>query len=207
MVTDLTISQVGFHGIQVRGELGAHGVAIHHVHILDTGQQLIKGSKAPGATASCRDGLVACSLLEYTDSAPSDYTNGVDVLGGEGWVVRDNVMRRIRGPRAQGHRAGPTVLFWGGSGDTLVERNLLIDCYRGIALGLSPQQDGAPGRPDHRGGIVRRNAICNLAGPADEPLEVNGSSGAGRAQHRPGQRERPLVDQHPLPDEGHPGAQ
>ena len=134
-VADLTISQVGFHGIQVRGESGASGVVIHRVHILDTGQQLIKGSKAEGSKP-CRDGLVACSTLEYTDSAPSDYTNGVDIINGERWVVRDNILRRIRGPRAGGYRSGPTILFWGGSRDTIVERNWLVDCYRGIALGL-----------------------------------------------------------------------
>jgi hypothetical protein len=128
-IADLTISQVGFHGIQVRGENGASRVVIHHVHILNTGQQLIKGTPAQGGKP-CRDGLVACSTLEYTDSAPSDYTNGIDIIDGEHWVVRDNIVRRIRGPRAQGYRAGPAILFWGGSRDTVVERNWLVDCYR-----------------------------------------------------------------------------
>jgi hypothetical protein len=175
-LADLTISQVGFHGIQVRGEAGAHGVVIHHVHILDTGQQLIKGSMSQ-TSKPCRDGLVACSTLEYTDSAPSDYTNGVDVLNGENWVVRDNVLRRIRGLRSQGYRAGPSILFWGGSRDTIVERNLLIECYRGIALGLGRDRPDAPDHLDHRGGIIRRNAICNLDTRADEPIEVNASPG------------------------------
>jgi hypothetical protein len=177
-VADLTISLVGFHGIQVRGEAGAHRVAIHHVHIVDTGQQLIKVSKAPGPQAPCREGLVACSALEYTDAAPTDYTNGVDVINGQGWVVRDNLLRRVRGPRSQGDRAGPAILFWGGSRETIVERNLLLECYRGIALGLLPDQPDAPDRADHRGGIIRRNALCNLSGRADEPIEVNNCPGA-----------------------------
>jgi hypothetical protein len=176
-LADMTISQVGFHGIQVRGERGASGATIHHVHILDTGQQLIKGSTAPGSRP-CRDGLVACSTLEYTETAPSDYTNGVDVLNGEHWVVRDTVLRRIRGPRTQGYRAGPAILFWGGSRDTIVERNLLVDCYRGIALGLLQTQNDAPSRLDHEGGIIRRNAVCNLNPLADEAIEVNASPGA-----------------------------
>jgi len=173
-VADLTISQVGFHGVHVRGGEGTSGVVIHHVRILDTGQQLIKGSTAPG-DRPCRNGLVACSVLEYSDHAPSDYTNGVDVHNGEGWVVRDNVLRRIRGPRAQGWRAGPAILFWNGSRDTVVERNLLVDCYRGIALGLQQTRGDAPGRLDHRGGIIRRNAVGNLNSWADEAIEVNAS--------------------------------
>jgi hypothetical protein len=176
-LADLTISHVGLHGIQVHGESGAFGVVIHHVHILDTGQQLIKGSTAQGSKP-CRDGLVACSTLEYTESGPSDYTNGVDVLNGEHWVVRDNVLRRIRGPRAQGYRAGPAILLWGGSRDTVVERNWLVDCYRGIALGLVQTQENAPDHLDHQGGIIRRNAVCNLNSWADEAIEVNASPGA-----------------------------
>jgi hypothetical protein len=176
-IADLSISQVGFHGIQVRGETGASGVAIHHVHIRDTGQQLVKGSTAPDSKP-CRDGLVACSVLEYTDSAPSDYTDGVDVLNGQGWVVRDNVVRQIRGPSTEGHRAGPAILFWGGSRDTVVERNLIVDCYRGIALGLIAAEGPARGRLDHQGGIIRNNAVCNLNSWADEGIEVNASPGA-----------------------------
>ena len=176
-LADLTISQVGFHGIQVRGESGAHGVAIHNVHIRDVGQQLIKGSAVQGGQP-CRNGLVACSTLEYTDSAPSDYTNGVDIINGEHWVVRDNLLRRIRGPRDQGYRAGPAILFWGGSRDTIVERNLLLDCYRGIALGLVQRRDDVAGRLDHRGGIIRLNALCNLNPWPDEAIEVNASPDA-----------------------------
>lgn len=175
-VADLTIRHVGFHGIQVRGEAGADGIAIHHVRIVDTGQQLIKVSKSP-TSKPCRNGLVACSTLEYTDSAPSDYTNGVDVLNGENWVVRDNVLRKIRGPRSQGYKSGPSILFWGGSSGTIVERNLLIDCYRGIALGLMPGPVDEGRRLDHKGGTIRRNALCNLDTRADEPIEVNASPG------------------------------
>jgi hypothetical protein len=180
-IADLTVTRVGFHGIQVRGEKGASNVVIHNVHVCDVGQQLIKGSAAPGSEP-CRGGLVACCLLEYSDHAPSDYTNGVDVLKGEGWTVRDNTIRRIRGPEANGWRAGPAILFWGHSRNTVVERNWIVDCYRGIALGLASESNGGSGQPDHEGGIIRRNAICNLNPWADEGIEVNGSPGA-RVEH------------------------
>jgi len=180
-VADLTITQVGFHGIQVRGEAGASDVAVHNVHIRDVGQQLIKGSSSADSNP-CRNGLVACCLLEYSDCAPSDYTNGVDVLDGDGWTVRDNTLKRIRGPAEQGYRAGPAILFWRHSRNTIVERNWLVDCYRGIALGLSPEANDGSGRVDHEGGVVRRNAICNPNSWADEAIEVNGSPGA-RVEH------------------------
>ena len=175
-IANLAITGVGHHGVQVRGEKGASGAKIHNVHIIDVGQQLIKGS-ASADSPPCRDGLVSCSTLEYSDSAPSDYTNGIDVLNGWNWTVRNNILRRIRGPQSQNHRAGPAILFWRGSRDTLVERNLVIDCHRGIALGLSPPKSPTEAL-DHSGGTVRRNAVCNLNAWADEGVEINGSPDA-----------------------------
>ncbi len=179
-IADLTVTQVGFHGVQVHGEKGASDVVIHNVHVLDVGQQLIKGT-APGSEP-CRNGLVSCCLLEYSDHAPSDYTNGVDVLNGEGWTVRDNTLKRIRGPEPQGYRAGPAILFWRHSRNTIIERNWILDCHRGIALGLGPESNDGSGQLDHEGGIIRRNALCNLNPWADEGIEVNASPGA-RVEH------------------------
>jgi hypothetical protein len=137
VVADLTVGAVGFHGIQVRGEQGASNVVLHNILVIDTGQQLVKGSTAEnGRTAD--HGLIACSAFEYSDHAPSDYTNGVDILKGKGWVVRDNFFLRIRGPREKGWGAGPAVLFWVGSQDTTVERNLNPWADEGIEANDSP---------------------------------------------------------------------
>ncbi len=184
-LADLTVGSVGFHGVQVRGENGAHDVVLHRVRIVDTGQQLLKVSA--GADGGHADrGLVACSELGYSHAAPSDYTNGVDVLGGKGWTVRDNRFLRIRGPATAGARAGPAVLFWKNAQDTVVERNVILDSYRGIAFGLGPPQGGyAREREavyDHQGGAIRNNVVCNLHSWADEGIEVNAARGA-RIEH------------------------
>ncbi len=170
-IADLTISRVGYHAIQVRGELGADAVSIHNVHLIDTGQQLIKGSMGGDGRGPHR-GRVACSTLEYTDHAPSDYTNGVDVLGGDEWTVRSCVFLRIRGPESNGWRAGPAILFWKEATNTVIEGNLIIGCYRGIALGLNPRPESSDGA-DHRGGVIRRNIIWTRDTWADESIEVN----------------------------------
>lgn len=177
VVADLSVGQVGFHGIQVRGELGVEGVAVHGVRVFDCGQQLLKGSVGKNGKYA-DDGLVACSTFEYRERAPSDYTNGVDVLAGKGWTVRDCVFRNIRGPEARGGAAGPAILFWANSIDTVIERNLVVDCYRGIALGLKPglselARDGEK-RFDHQRGVVRQNIVVSLDGATDEGIEING---------------------------------
>jgi len=179
-IADLTIRDVSHHGIQVRGERGASRPTVHNVHIIDAGQQLLKGSVARQPPYA-DDGLVACSRFEYRDTAPSDYTDGVDLIAVRGWVIRDNEFVRIRGPVNQGYRAGPAVLVWGNSQDTVVERNVIIDSYRGIAIGLvngtaDYARDGNR-EVDHQRGVVRNNVICNQAAWADEAIEANASSG------------------------------
>jgi hypothetical protein len=128
---------------------------------------------------------VACASFNYTDHAPSDYTNGVDVLGGRNWVVRDNEFQRIRGRADQGYRCGPTILFWRDCRDTLVTRNTLVDCYRGIAIGLTPgdaKAGAAESGFDHLRGLVCNNAISNLNAWCDEAIEVNAAKDV-RVEH------------------------
>ena len=150
---------------------------IHNVRIVDTGQQLIKGSTDGGALHA-DEGVVACSTLEYSDHAPSNYTNAVDVLGGDNWIVRDNTIRRIRGVAEERWAAGPAILFWGNSHGTRVERNVIVDSFRGIAFGLGPGAAGRLARDgeafyDHQGGWIRNNVVVNLNSWADEGIEAN----------------------------------
>jgi hypothetical protein len=178
-IADLTVSDVSRHGIQIRGERQASRAVVHNVHIIDAGEQLLKGSvdrEPPFAD----DGLVACSRFEYRDTAPSDYTDGVDLIAVRGWVIRDNTFVRIRGPQDQGYVAGPAILVWGNSQDTVVERNVIIDSFRGIAIGLVPgTADYARNSNrefDHQRGVVRNNVICNMASWADEAIEASAST-------------------------------
>ncbi len=175
-IAHLSVGLVRYHGIQVRGEAGASNVRVYAVRVFDTGQQLLKGSFAPnGRTAD--DGVVECSTFEYSDHAPSDYTNGIDLIGTKDWVIRDNRFVRIRGPRDKRWSAGPAILAWGHAEGTVVERNVVIDCFRGIALGLGPgafsTPRGGPTEVDHRGGLIRQNVVVNLNDWADEGIEAN----------------------------------
>jgi hypothetical protein len=174
-LADLTIRDVRFHAVQVRGERGASRFSLYRSALMDTGQQLLKGSVSRQRIYA-DDGLVACSTFSYSSSAPSDYTNGVDILAAKGWTIRDNLFERIRGPASQRFAAGPAILAWAASADTVVERNLILDSYRGIALGLlaSPNELARSGERvyDHAGGVIRNNVVVNLNSWADEGIEV-----------------------------------
>jgi hypothetical protein len=144
-IADLTIRNAHDHGVSVQGR---DRPKLYNLHIQDIRDQLVKVN--PYGDGS-EDGLLACSRLEYTASAPDDYTNGISAHDAHGWVVRDNEWYRIRTSTGD---PVPTILFWSGSSDTVVERNLLVDCYQGIAFGNSSHGPG-----DHSGGIVRNNFI------------------------------------------------
>jgi hypothetical protein len=175
-VADVTIRDVGYHAVQVRGEQAASAFTLYNARLQDTGQQLLKGSLADNHQVA-DDGLVACSEFSFTTSAPSDYTNGVDIIGTKGWTIRDNRFIRIRGPESRGWKSSPAILAWGAAEDTLVERNVIIDSFRGIALGLaagtaSSRRNGERAY-DHLRGVVRNNVIVNLNNWADEAIEAN----------------------------------
>jgi len=177
LLADMTLRDAYFHNIQIQGENGAHGIRMYRLRLIDAGEQQVKGSSGgpPGPYAD--DGEVACSIIEYSDRARSDYTNGVDVLAGAGWVIRDNLFRNIRAP--VGQLAGPAVLMWRNCLDTIVERNTFVECDRGVALGLASPDPGnardGETTYDHQGGIVRNNFFHRAPGAAtgDVGITVN----------------------------------
>ena len=145
-----------FHGTQVHGESAAMRQQLTNLNISNCGQQLIKVLKSNG-------GILQNSTLQYTDCAPSTYTSGFAVLRSKNLVIRDNQFIRFRGPQSQ--VSGAAILFWQGCHNTLIERNLIIECSKGIALGLST---GLPSKDeniqyDHQNSIVCNNIIVRLS--------------------------------------------
>jgi hypothetical protein len=161
-IADLTIRNATDHGVSIQGR---DRPVLYNLHIADIGDQLVKVNPAGDGS---EDGLLACSRLEYTTTAPDEYTNGISAHDAHRWTVRDNEWLRIRTP---GNTPVPTILFWSGSSDTVVERNLLVDCYQGIAFGNASHSAG-----DHSGGIVRNNMIYASL-PHDTVIEMVHATG------------------------------
>lgn len=161
-IADLTIRNGDEHGVSVQG---SDRPTLYNLRIVDTGYQLVKVN--PTGDGS-EDGLLACSRLEYTTTSPVDYTNGISAHDAHRWTVRDNEWYRIRTPH---NEPAPTILFWSGSSDTVVERNLLVDCYQGISFGNASHGPG-----DHSGGVVRNNFIYASL-PHDVVIEMVHATG------------------------------
>jgi hypothetical protein len=148
-IANLTIRDVYNHGINFNA--GTQTPRVYNVRLADTGQQQLKANP-DGSGGGVNNGVVEYSVLEYSTTSPSGYSNAVDVHTGAGWIVRNNLFRNMRAP--QGQLAGPAILMWNASRDSVVEGNTFIDCQREIALGLEEIA-----LHDHTGGIVRNNFI------------------------------------------------
>ncbi|MCA9533258.1 MAG: hypothetical protein KC593_06260 [Myxococcales bacterium] len=133
-------------------------------------------------TASGRDNVWGYGAQ---DGGTTCYTGGIDSHGGRDWHVHDNhfqgiycdatgVQRPAHG-RAAGERDGMTyngglsehaIHMWdspSGSGHTL-ERNRIVDCARGIGLGL---------RDPVYGGVIRNNMIfSSFSGSAEHDVGI-----------------------------------
>ena len=185
-IADLTVAGSQFHSIQVRGEFGVSYTKIYNVHLVDAGQQFVKVSAGKSKDGPYGDdGLVACSLIEYTTYSkgnghtPATYTNAIDILAGKNWVVRDNMIRRIR---SKDGPAGPAILVWKNAQNTVIKRNQIVDSWRGIALGLMHPGKRSRGGPevlyDHQNGVVENNVILAIREPADAAIENNFARGS-----------------------------
>jgi hypothetical protein len=147
------VHNIYYHDIAVQGDQGAHQVRLYHLRLYDAGQQIVKG--VPGAddvTIEYSELFFSAGAVNHPEGAPpgSCYTNAIDGVTDARWIVRDNLIHDIRCQDLS--LAGPAILLWQGSSDTLVERNTIINSSRGISLGLISATD-------HFNGIARNNFI------------------------------------------------
>ncbi len=166
----LTIRLVSTHAVQVHGEppFDADRVVLRDLRIQDAGEQLVKVSSDYSGGFS-EDGLVEGCELEYTAGiGPQWYIGGVDALFARNWTVRGNTFRGIRSPESR--VAGHAIQFWTSSEYTLAERNIIINCDRGIGYGL--------GDRGHVGGVIRNNMIYHDGSRGDVGIELENAPGA-----------------------------
>lgn len=144
-IADLTIRDCGNHGISTVGD----STFIHNVRIQNTYEQMIKGNAVGDGPDN---GIVQCCLLEYPGgTGPQYYIGGIDIHMGNNWIVRDNVFKNIQSP--SNSVAEHAVHFWNNGADNIIERNLIINCDRGIGFGL--------GSSPNTGGVIKNNMIYN----------------------------------------------
>lgn len=172
------------------------GGRVYNVKLEDARQQFVKSSSVTTASDNVE---VACSEFQLTnsgrphvDSDSSDcYTGGIDAHRSRGWWVRDNQFRDIY--CTNGGLAEHAVHFWNSSRDSLVERNIILNCARGIGFGLGQTRESV-GRTysdypnvgvtattyiGHIGGVIRGNLIiANTQNRFDTGIGLEQAQGA-----------------------------
>ena len=187
-IANLTIGEVYFHPIQIHGELGADDVHLYHVRLYDGGEQFVKS--ADGAD-NCS---VKYSVFEYTNGPPTidhgggtGYTNAIDVLDGDNWVIQHNLIRNFHTPDNADNLWNPAILMWSGS-QQHAGRRQHVHRHR-------PRHRLRPGR-HHPGRPLRRHHPQQLRLPAARPLQRRPGQRRRRADHRLGLPRHPGPSQH-----------
>ncbi|MCB9570055.1 MAG: right-handed parallel beta-helix repeat-containing protein [Myxococcales bacterium] len=171
-IADMTLQRAIWHPIHVTGadDHTIEGTLIYNVAVIDPGQQGIK-INASADLYFADHGTIACSQIELRDSGrphvENCYTGGIDAHSALGWVIRDN---HIEGFWCAQGLSEHAVHFWVTGRDTLVERNRIVDCARGVGFGLGASGNGksrdygddpCPGADylGHIDGVIRNNMI------------------------------------------------
>ena len=169
-IRNLTVRDCYFNGIHIRGENQASGTLISNVKIIDIGERHIKGSGGGSASAISDDVVIEQVYMLQTqprtghpDTNP-DYIGGIDCMGTRGWIIRDSVAEDIVGAE-NGGNAG--IFLWQGVENVIIERNAMISCAKGIALGNPSGPNASPAvftYPWHAINVMVRNNFV-LRGP------------------------------------------
>ncbi|MCC6217472.1 MAG: hypothetical protein IT376_21625 [Polyangiaceae bacterium] len=163
VISDLTLIDHRCHAIQVNS--GNTGLRVHRTRLLDSGQQVFKVN--PGSPYN-DDGVIECSLVGMTTSIQppgNTYSQAIDIHAGARWLVRDNVVENMV-TSTGALPVSAAIACWNGCFDTVVERNVLVNCAMGITLGpnfaAGPPASGRHGNYHQVGGVIRNNFV----GPA-----------------------------------------
>lgn len=174
-IADLTFADCRSYGVKVEAENAPKDIHIYNCRFRDIGVRAIKGSAGQDPNVRAVKGSVRYCRFENTRIPPAgwlfggDYIAAIDMMALEDWTFSDNVFRNIKGRNGGGRAA---IFIWVRSLRVVVERNLIVNCDRGVAFG-NPGQSTAniAGKPlvYVSDGIIRNNFI---AGGPDCGIEL-----------------------------------
>ncbi len=181
-IAHLTLSRAYSHAVHVAGTENGDttDILLYDLHIQNSREQQIKLNADGSGQYGPRRGRVACSLLELTEAGRAEvadyggytscYTGGIDGHVAFDWVVENNVISGIYCQGREVDIAEHAVHFWSTSGNVLVQNNVIVDCSRGVGLGM--------GESTQPGSIVRNNRIFASDGFTgfDTGIELEGVS-------------------------------
>lgn len=165
---DVTVQRCDYHCVQIAGDSGAQAPKLINCIFRDSYEMLVKVSTASAGYVD--NGLVENCLFEYTAGiGPQYYIGGIDAHKSRNWIVRGNTFKNISSPEP-GLNAEHAVHFWRDGYNITVENNVIIDCDRGIGMGLGT---GAANR------VTGARIINNTIYHSNNPIYINADVGIG----------------------------
>jgi hypothetical protein len=166
-IADLTLQNVRWNALKINSDQGdgVHRLTVHNCAFRNIWQRAIKSvqirepQQAPSDVIIryCRFSNDRPKELEddLTDkpgaSFDGNYVGGIDIMYARNWTIADNFFSSIRGRTGRGVAA---IFLWVDSRDSLIERNIIVDCDRGIELGNAHIP---PHITDHCTGVTARH--------------------------------------------------
>ncbi len=206
-VADLTIENVRWNGFKINSETGVQQLTIENCVIHNVWQRGIKGVIVPEKNRAVLrpTGCRIRHCLFYNDRPktfgddPADkpgrrfdgnYIGAIDVMYPKEWEISDNVFMNIQGRTRAGRGA---VFLWHEAEDCVVERNVIVDCDKGICLGNAflPKDRGVDLHA--RRCVVRNNFITRAPEAGILAAHTAGCRIVNNTVHEPQSRLRRLV--------------
>jgi hypothetical protein len=176
-VAHLTFADCHAYGLKVEAEHSPQDIHIYGCRFLNIGTRGLKGSTAQRTVAA--GGSVRFCHFENNKVPPGDwqfggnYISAIDMMSLEDWTFSDNTFVNIKGHSGGGRAA---IFVWVRSRRVVIERNRILNCDRGIALGNpSGSSNYMEGMLHAYDCICRNNSI--VAGP-DAGIELAWVQGA-----------------------------
>jgi hypothetical protein len=167
----LTFADCHAYGLKVEAEHSPKDIHVYHCHFLNIGTRGLKGSTAQKTIAA--GGSVRYCHFENNKVPSGDwqfngnYISAIDMMSLEDWTFSDNMFVNIKGHSGGGRAA---IFVWVRSRRIVVERNVVLRCDRGIALG------NPSGSSNYSEGILHvYDSVCRnnfVSGSPDAGIEL-----------------------------------
>lgn len=158
LIADLTIRNCARMGVTVKGEHDTQRTRIYNVKFHNIWVRGVKGTHPAGRSTHYpgKGGKTKLPDERFLETRPTggairyclfvndhrktnardgfggNYVGGIDMMGLKDWTISDNVFIGIRGRTGIGRGA---IFVWVHSEDVVAERNIIVNCDRGICFG------------------------------------------------------------------------
>ncbi len=173
-IADLTIQNIQWNGFKINSNTNVQKVTIYNCIIHNIWQRGVKGVRVPEENRGeirPKDCKIQYCLFyndhtkrfeddprDTPDNFDGNYIGGIDVMYAKRWTISDNVFIGIQGRTREGRGC---IFMWHHGEDCVLERNIIIDCDLGIAMGNSSGIGEGMSSVHCTNFIVKNNFITN----------------------------------------------